>query len=134
MSDTIEYIQFHPLLVTPNLWPDYIDPDECQSDDLLCISKGDEHYHINVTPFSLGGFGVTHYDASISELVPLLRANFADAITSMINGDTCFTLAFKLIGIADYETGHIDMWDYELLGQLVQDGNNLIVKPLEVSA
>lgn len=126
--EAVEYIQFHPVLIA--LAFDFIDPDECQSDDILCSHKGGQHYHLYVTPFSIGGFGVAHYDASISELVPLLRADFMDTITAMIEDDKYFTLAFKVMGIADHETGHIDTWDYELLGKVEQEGNNLVVNPI----
>jgi len=128
--EAIEYIQFHPVQVTPALCPDYIDPDDCESGHILCIYKGDDHYHINVTPFSLGGFGVAHYDDSIDELIPMMHNDFFEEIESMIDGDKYFTLAFKITGTPDYETGHIDDWYYDLLGKVEQEGYNLVVKPL----
>lgn len=123
-----EYIQFQPLSDWP---PMYIhDSDECQSDQVLCIHKNDKHYHVAVRPFTTDGQGFVNHDC---ELVPTLRLSFLDEITSLVNDESWFTLAFNVVGSADWETGHIDEWDYELLGTLEQDGNNLVVKPLEVT-
>jgi hypothetical protein len=127
--EVVEYIQFQPRFDCPPIYT--YDQDDCESDQVLCIHKDKTHYHVEVHPFTIRGSGFVHGDHMSGALVPTLYENFLSEITSLINGQDDFVLAFNVTGNPDWETGHIDDWDYDLLGTLEQDGSNLIVKPIE---
>jgi len=124
--ETIEYLRFEPYSNNP--------PWDGSDDDYNFFIRGDEVLNGYLRAWGVGGSYIQDAlinDCMIADVLNDCLKEWLPLVKQKDNGEyEPFVLAFKVTPCFDYESGRVDDWDVDLIGVAIQDGYNLVVKPL----
>ena len=122
----IEYLRFEPYSNNP--------PWDHSEDDYCFFVCDNEVLNAYLSAWGVGGSYLQHLisEYDISDVMNDCLNEWLPLVKQKDNGEyEPFVLAFKVMPLEDYESGHVDDWDIDLIGVATQEGHNLVVKPLE---